>query len=99
MVVDMIRGKRVEEAMNHLHFTRKRGCEPVEKVLRSAVSNAMNKEEGSKLNPDDLFVKAIWVDKGPTMRRFRPGPMGRASMIRKRFCHISVVVSDQPVTK
>ena len=96
-VVDLIRGKSVEEAINLLHFTPKRGAVPVEKVLRSAVANAMNKEEASKLDPEDLFVKKIWVNHGPTMRRYRPGAMGRVSTIRKRSCHISVVVSDEMV--
>ena len=96
-VVDLIRGKSVEEAINLLHFTPKRGSMPVEKVLRSAVANATNKEEASKLDPEDLFVKEIWVDQGPTMRRYNPGPMGRASLIRKRSCHISIVVSDEAV--
>lgn len=97
-VVDIIRGRSVEEAINLLHFTTKRGSSPVEKVLRSAVANAMNKEEASKLEPEDLFVKTICVDQGPTMRRYNPGPMGRANLIRKRFCHITVVVSNEPVT-
>ena len=94
-VVDLIRGKSVETAINILHFTPKRGSVPVEKVLRSAVANALNKEEGSKLNPDDFYVRSISVDQGPTMRRYRPGPMGRANIIRKRSCHISVVVSNK----
>lgn len=97
LVVDVVRGKSVEEAINILHFIPKRGSSPVEKVLRSAVANAMNKEEASKLEPEDLFIKGIWVDQGPTMRRYNPGPMGRANLIRKRFCHITVVVSDEPV--
>ena len=95
-VVDMIRGRSVEDALNILHFTPKRSSAPVEKVLHSAVSNAMNQEEASKLSPEDLFIKSVWVDQGPTMRRYKPGPMGRASIIRKRFCHVSVVVSDEP---
>jgi large subunit ribosomal protein L22 len=93
-VVDMVRGKPVEEAINLLHFTPKRASDPVEKLLRSALANAMNHEDSSKLDPEDLYIKAITVDQGPTMRRYNPGPMGRASIIRKRFCHISVVVSD-----
>ncbi len=97
LVVDLVRGKSVEDAINTLHFTPKRASAPVEKVLRSAVANALNKEEGAKLNPEELFIKEIKVDEGPTMRRFRPGPMGRAGMIRKRSCHITVVVADQPV--
>lgn len=97
LVVDLIRGKSVEEAMNLLHFTRKAGCTPVEKVLRSAVANAMNQEKATNVDPEDLRVKLIMVDEGPTMRRFQPGPMGRAGMIRKRSCHITVVVSDEAV--
>lgn len=93
-VVDMVRGKSVEEAINLLHFTPKRASDPVEKVLRSALANAMNHEDSSKIDPDDLFIKSITVDQGPTMRRYNPGPMGRASIIRKRFCHISVIVTD-----
>ncbi len=94
-VADLIRGKSVEEAINLLHFTVKSGSAPVEKLLRSAMANAMNKEEAAKLDPEDFIVKNIWVDKGPTMRRYRPGPRGMASVIRKRSCHIAIVVSDQ----
>lgn len=95
LVVNLIRGKKVEEAVNMLHFIPNRGSKPVEKVLRSAVANALNKDETSKLNPEDFFVKEIKVDEGPTMKRFNPGPMGRASLIRKRSCHITVVVSNE----
>jgi large subunit ribosomal protein L22 len=98
-VVNLIRGKSVDDAINQLHFIPKRGTAPVEKVLRSAVTNAMNRKDGSKLNSEDFFVKEIWVDQGPTMRRFSPGPMGRATVIRKRSCHITVVVSDRPKQK
>jgi len=96
-IVDLIRGRSVEEAINLLHFTPKRASVPVEKLLRSAVANAMNIDEASRLDADDLFIKEIMVDQGPTMRRYNPGPMGRASIIRKRSCHISVTVSDQQV--
>jgi large subunit ribosomal protein L22 len=96
-VVNLVRGRSVEEAINLLHFTPKAGSDPVEKTLRSAVANAMNKDANSKLNPEDLFIKEIKVDEGPTMRRYRPGPMGRAHIIRKRMCHITVVVSDLSV--
>ena len=95
LVVDLVRGKPVEEAINLLHFTPKRSSQPVEKLLRSAVANAMNMEAAAKLEPDDFYIKEIRVDEGPTMRRYNPGPMGRASIIRKRFCHISVVVADK----
>lgn len=93
-VADLIRGKTVEDALNKLHFVTNRSTVPVEKVLRSAVANALNMDESSKLNPEDLLVKEIQVNEGPTMRRYNPGPMGRATLIRKRSCHISVVVSD-----
>ncbi len=96
-VADLIRGKSVEEAINLLHFTVKSGSAPVEKLLRSAMANAMNKEGAAKLDPDNFVVKNIWVDQGPTMRRYRPGPRGGASVIRKRSCHIAILVSDQVI--
>jgi large subunit ribosomal protein L22 len=93
-VADLVRGKSVEEAINLLHFVPQHASTPVEKVIRSAVSNALNREEGSKLNPEDFYIKTIWVDHGPTMRRYSPGPMGRATIIRKRSCHVGVIVSN-----
>ena len=95
LLADLIRGKRVEEALNLLHFTPKRAAVPVEKVLRSAVSNAMNSDEGANVDPEDLIISEIQVNEGPTMRRYKPGAMGRASTIRKRSSHILVVVSDK----
>ncbi len=99
LLADLVRGKRVEEAINLLHFTPKRGSIPVEKVLRSAVANAVNKEEAKDLDPENLYVREIQVNEGPTMRRYKPGAMGRASIIRKRSCHISVIVSDKAAKK
>ena len=99
LVADLVRGKQVEEAINMLHFTPKRAALPVEKVVRSALANALNSETGAKLAPEDFRVKEIQVNEGPTMRRYNPGPMGRAGLIRKRSCHISVVVSDVPAKK
>ena len=95
MVGDLVRGKGVEEAINVLHFTPKRGSLPMEKVIRSAVANAMNTQAASKLDPSDFYIKELRVDQGPVMKRYNPGPMGRASVIRKPFCHISVVVSTR----
>ncbi|MBN2414194.1 50S ribosomal protein L22 [bacterium] len=95
MLADLIRGKRVEEAINLLHFTPKRASVPVEKVVRSAVSNAMNKAEGANIDPEDLYISEIQVNEGPTMRRYKPGAMGRAGIIRKRSSHIHVVVTDK----
>lgn len=93
-VVNLIRGKSVNDAITVLHFIPQRASMPVEKILRSAAANAVNKEEGAKLNPDDLIIKEIRVDQGPSMKRYNPGPMGRASLLRKRFSHISVVVTN-----
>jgi large subunit ribosomal protein L22 len=94
-LVNLVRGKNVETALNMLHFTRKRAALPVEKTLRSAVANMLTKSEANKrVSPGDLFVAQAFVDGGFTMKRFRAGSMGRASRIRKRSCHITIVVSD-----
>jgi len=94
-LVNLVRGKNVELALNMLHFTRKRAALPVEKTLRSAVANMMSKPEANRrIAPDALFVSEAFVDGGFTMKRFRAGSMGRASRIRKRSCHITIVVSD-----
>lgn len=94
-VADLIRGKNVGEAINILHFTPKAASEPIEKVLRSAVSNMLNLEGSSKVDPDDLFVKEIRVDEGVTLKRFRAASMGRAVRIRKRTSHVSVTVAEE----
>ncbi|KAA0228312.1 50S ribosomal protein L22 [bacterium] len=93
-VIDLVRGKGVEEALNILHFTRKRAALPIEKTIRSAVANYIEGTETKKADTEDLFVMQAFVDGGFTMKRFRAGSMGRASRIRKRSCHITVVVSD-----
>lgn len=92
-VADMIRGKNVVEAMNVLHFTRKAASEPLEKTLRSAISNVLNLDGSSKVDPDELYVKEIRVDEGITLKRFRPAAMGRAVRIRKRTSHILIRVA------
>jgi len=95
-VADLIRGKDVEEALNILHFIPKAASVPIEKTLRSAVSNMINNEEETvKINPEDLFVKEIRVDQGVTLKRWRPRAMGRATMIRKRTSHITIVVAEK----
>jgi large subunit ribosomal protein L22 len=93
-VVNLVKGKDVDEALNVLHFTPKAASVPVEKTLRSAVANVLNVEGSSKVEPENLFIKEARVDKGFTLRRFRPGSMGRASRIRKRTCHITIVVAE-----
>jgi large subunit ribosomal protein L22 len=95
LIVDLIRGRSVEDSLHTLRFLRKAAKVPVEKTLRSAVANVFNTKEGANLDPSDLYVKAAYVDEGPTLKRFRPGPMGRGMMIRKRMCHITVIVCEK----
>ena len=97
LVVDMIRGKNVNEALAILQFANKRAADPVEKCLRSAIANATEKAERQNVavDPDDLFVKTCFVDMGPTKhrRRVRPAPQGRAYREQRHFCHVTVLVS------
>ena len=105
LVVDMIRGKSVNQALATLRFTNKRAADPVEACVRSAVANATDMAERANVavDPDDLWVKEIFVDKGPSKGRYRmrPAPQGRAYREHRHFCHISVVVSsdDMPAIK
>lgn len=90
VVLDLIRGLDVKKADEVLAFTERGIARDVRKVLASAVANAVN-NDGQ--DPDELFVIACFADEGPTMRRFRPRARGRASRIRKRTCHITVIVA------
>jgi large subunit ribosomal protein L22 len=91
LVVDLIRGKSVDEAINILTFTQRAASEPVRKLIESAISNA----EEQEANVDRLFVSEIFVDEGPTLRRFRPRAMGRATRINKRTSHITCVLAER----
>src|SRR3954468_4657921 len=97
LVVDIIRGKRVGEALAILQFTNKRAAEGIEKCLRSAIANATEKAERENVavDPDELVVKTCFVDMGPTKhrRRVRPAPQGRAYREQRHFCHVTVLVS------
>jgi large subunit ribosomal protein L22 len=97
LVVDQIRGKSVNEAYALLQFSKKGAAEPVDKTLRSAVANAQVKsqDEGELVDVDELFVREAFVDEGPTLRRWRARAQGRASPIRKRTSHITVVVDTK----
>jgi large subunit ribosomal protein L22 len=88
---DLIRGKRVEDAVHILLFTPKVGAKAVSKVLHSALANA---RQNPSIDVDTLVVKTIFVNQGPTAKRFQPKPMGRAGRIRKRSCHVTVVLSE-----
>lgn len=95
-VVDLVRGKRVNEAISILRFAPQTASEPVLKVLQSAVANARYRAEQTAQGFDEnsLVVSEAFVDEGPTMKRFRPRAQGRASQILKRTSHITVVVAE-----
>jgi large subunit ribosomal protein L22 len=92
LVIDLIRGKSVDEALNILHFSPKHASRVAEKVLRSAVSNLQNKDDAGRLEPGEMIVKEAFVDVGMVMKRILPAPMGRAFRVRKRSNHITIVV-------
>ncbi|MEK3979644.1 large subunit ribosomal protein L22 [Psychrobacillus sp. OK028] len=92
LVVDLIRGKQIGEAVAILQLTPKAASPVVEKVLKSAVANA---EHNYDLDVNNLVVSEVFVDEGPTLKRFRPRAMGRASAINKRTSHITIVVSEK----
>jgi large subunit ribosomal protein L22 len=88
LVADLIRGKGVQEAVNILHLTNKHAAKPLEKLLKSAIANAENRDE--PMDVDRLFVKEVMVDPGPSMKRFRPAPMGRGFRVLKRSSHVTI---------
>jgi large subunit ribosomal protein L22 len=90
-VIDLIRGKQVSEAKAILMTTPKAATEPVMKVLNSAIANA---ENGKDMAADMLFVAEVFADQGPTLKRFRPRAQGRASRIRKRTSHITIILDQ-----
>jgi large subunit ribosomal protein L22 len=91
LVADLIRGKRVAEALTVLRFTPKKGARFINKTLQSALASAENTK---KMDIDNLIVKTIYVDKGPVLKRWQPRAMGRATPILKRTSHVTVVLSD-----
>ena len=96
LVMDLIRGRDVNKALATLTFTRKAISHDIAKVLRSAIANAQQKE-GFGGDIDRLFVSACYADQGPSMKRIRPAPMGRAFRVVKRTAHLTVRVSERPV--
>jgi len=97
LVLDLIKGRRVEEALNTLAFTRKRAAVTVEKLLRSAVENAnyLSSEKGFDVELDNLYVKRAIANDGPRMKRIRPAPMGRAYRYVRRIAHIELVLAER----
>jgi large subunit ribosomal protein L22 len=97
LVADQIRGKGVEDALNLLSLSPKKASAPIEKLVRSAVSNAEQKNEshGAGIDIDNLVVSRIMVDEGPSMWRIRPRAQGRATWVQKRASHITVVLAER----
>lgn len=95
IVMDEIRGKKVGDALNYLHFSPKRAASVLEKTLRSAVSNLLQNTEDSNIDPDGLIVSKAFVNGGPHMKRIRAASMGRVSKLNKPTSHVTVVVSDK----
>ena len=94
MVVDLIRGRGVNEAYSILKFSKRRATLPIEKTLRSAVANAQQKADAEKayVDVDELVVREAYVNEGPTLKRFSPRAMGRATPIMKRTSKITIIV-------
>jgi large subunit ribosomal protein L22 len=92
LVVDMVRGEAVGKAITTLKFSEKRGAKILYKTLMSAVANA---EHRGTVNIDSLYVKKVWVDGAPMLKRFLPRAMGRATMVRKRLSHLNIVLDER----
>ena len=91
LIMDELRGKKVEEALNVLTFAPQKSARLVKKLINSAVANA---GENSQIDVDTLYIKRLYADEGPTLKRFRPRAMGRASRIRKRTSHLTVILDE-----
>ena len=96
LVLDLIKGLRVEQALNTIAFTKKGIAPLIEKVLRSALQNAnyLSEERGLDLDVDNLYVKTAIANEGPRLKRIRPAPMGRAFRYQRRMAHISISVAE-----
>jgi len=91
LVIDLVRGKRVDESLNILQFTPKRAAHIVRKLIKSAIANAEQKPD---VDIDNLYIKCIYADEGPTLKRYRARALGRAVRIRRRTSHITVVLDE-----
>jgi large subunit ribosomal protein L22 len=97
LVLDMIKGRRVEDALNALDYSTKRIAPDVAKILRSAIANAnyASQEKGVDVDVDNLYVKNAFANEGPRMKRIRPAPMGRAFRYQRRLAHLSIVLAEK----
>jgi large subunit ribosomal protein L22 len=94
-IADLIRGKNVEDAINILSSTNKKASKFLIKLLNSAVANINYIDNDLNIDQSDLYIKTIFVDGGPMLKRFRPAAMGRAAPIRKRMSHITVIIENK----
>jgi large subunit ribosomal protein L22 len=94
LVADMIRGKRIELALNLLRFSTKEAAGRLEKLLLSAINNWQAKNEGERMEDHNLIVSEIFVDEGRSLKRLRPAPQGRGYRIRKRSNHVTIVLDS-----
>ena len=93
LVVDLIRGKNVNEALMTLKFTNKAATREIEKTVKSAVANASQKSEN--IDVDDLFIEKAFINEGPRLKRIRPAPMGRAYRYQRRTAHITIELGEK----
>lgn len=91
-ITDLVRGKNANDALAILNFTPNKGAKVLQKVINSAVANA---ENNHNIDPDNLYVSEVYANQGPTMKRWRAGSMGRASIILKRSSHVGVVLKEK----
>jgi large subunit ribosomal protein L22 len=92
-VLKTVKGLKVEDAINKLSLTNKKASIYIKEVLKASISNMIDKD--SNVNSDNLFIKTAYVDEGPAMKRFRPAAMGRATSIRKRTSHLTIIISNK----
>lgn len=95
LVVDLIRGQKVEHALHILKYNTKEASQRVEKLLLSAIANWQAKNEGMRIEDSELYIKTVFVDGGAQLKRMRPAPQGRGHKIRKRSNHVTLVVDSK----
>ena len=93
LIIDLVRGKKVDEAMTHLQFLPKRAALPIKNLIQSATANALNKD--AKVKRENLFIKTIAVGKGIVFKRFRPGAHGRAFPIQRKTSHVDITLGEK----
>ncbi|UCH10878.1 MAG: 50S ribosomal protein L22 [Fidelibacterota bacterium] len=96
-VLALVRGQDVNHALNVLHFSPTKASELIEKTLHSAIANVMNAPDAKEVDVDNLYIKSVYVDGGPTFKRWRARALGRANRILKRTSHLTVVVAEKKV--